>query len=459
MSGPKRGRIVERPIVRARRELRDTHREASRALKTAQSRLASLRAAHAEVLAKHREIEHGLEQGDLDAAQRDAAWRIVTKAQKRLSAADVAITAFDGGIARLVDAVGSLPAESDSGQSPEKLFQLCSQVRRQLDAMREAGTKADQLRRAIASALEDADRHLNAAAPPSPASAGGASVPIAVASRLLAQLEQRPAGVPPAAITDARRALQQLTSRTPGPSCEQEATELCDTLATLQQLARDAAAAADAAQEEARATIQALRSEIAATRTDVCRWAGSPEQIAEVAALVDASATLSGDPSASLPEAARTAAARWNEIRRVAEQNKERHARRDQIANAIAESLTERVYDEPVGRYEREKDGVEDPLSNLIVYAAHPSGKGDIRVHLGVDGNVTVEVEGVPQGEEEICRDLLAGIGEATQREELEFDVTDWGRASSPSPIADSARESAPRERQHREREERPREQ
>jgi hypothetical protein len=459
MSGPKRGRIVERPIVRARRELRDALREASAVLRTAQTQQPSILKAHSACSTRCNEIERALEDGKLTGAQADAAWRTVSNSQQRRSAADMALTALDGEIARLADVVTGVANQSEPGLGLDQMRSLTAELHRKATMTRDAVKAADQINRRFSKLMDDASRHLQATDVSAPAVSGKACPQVATAARLIAQMESDLGGTPRPALAEARRTLERLARSSSGPSLERDASALCDRLIALQEELNDEAATAAADVAEARVMMSTLREEVAASGDDVCRWGGTPDAVAEVAAMLDSAAKVPESESKSLSDAARTVAGRWGEIRRVAAENKDRHARREQIANAIAQSLVERVYDEPVGRFERVVEGIEDPLSKLIIYAAHPSGKGDIRVHLGVDGQVQVEVGGVPDGEEEICRDLLAGIGAAAATEDLAFEVTDWGRAKLPESVGEATDAgSQPRERQQRERQERRRE-
>ena len=58
--------------------------------------------------------------------------------------------------------------------------------------------------------------------------------------------------------------------------------------------------------------------------------------------------------------------------------------------------------------------------------------KGNIRVDLHIDGTTVFDVENVPDGEEQVCRNMVTSIAEAISKEDMNLEVKDWGRASKP---------------------------
>ena len=51
-------------------------------------------------------------------------------------------------------------------------------------------------------------------------------------------------------------------------------------------------------------------------------------------------------------------------------------------------------------------------------------------MQIKLDGNVDLEVENIPEGEERVCRQLIEGLQEGLAGE-VQFDMKDWGRAEN----------------------------
>ena len=99
---------------------------------------------------------------------------------------------------------------------------------------------------------------------------------------------------------------------------------------------------------------------------------------------------------------------------------------RDALAGNIADALCQRNYDEP-HCYLAEGPGGED--RPLVLYAQNPAGTAHVRLTLNLDGGMRVEVDGVADGEEELCLDVLGTLDRAVAAEGDQLEVLDLGRA------------------------------
>ena len=133
------------------------------------------------------------------------------------------------------------------------------------------------------------------------------------------------------------------------------------------------------------------------------------------------------------------AAHRGGEIR-------ERIVQRKELASRLAAALESRNYDAVQAYYNGPGD-LSD-AAPLVLYASNPSGKAHVRVTLGIDGSMVVEVDGVADGEEEVCLDVLATFSRtvADGGDELEFH--DLGRANNARRQPSRTKERERKERQ-----------
>lgn len=99
---------------------------------------------------------------------------------------------------------------------------------------------------------------------------------------------------------------------------------------------------------------------------------------------------------------------------------------RDALAGNIAEALCRRNYDDPHCYLAEGPGGEERPL---VLYAQNPAGTAHVRVTMAVDGGMRVEVDGVADGEEELCLDVLGTLDRAVAAEGDQLEVLDLGRA------------------------------
>lgn len=101
-------------------------------------------------------------------------------------------------------------------------------------------------------------------------------------------------------------------------------------------------------------------------------------------------------------------------------------AMRDELAAHLARVLERRNYDRCDSYLVEGPGGDERPL---VIYAHNPAGKAHVRLTLPLNDRMTVEVDGVADGEEEICFDVLKAFQQALEESGDGLDVIDAGRA------------------------------
>jgi|GEM_PF-1870628 len=99
---------------------------------------------------------------------------------------------------------------------------------------------------------------------------------------------------------------------------------------------------------------------------------------------------------------------------------------RDELAGVLAMTLEQRNYDKCDAYLQPGPGGDERPL---VIYANNPSNTAHVRLTLSLDGRMSVEVDGVAEGEEEICVDVLESFKKAVAESGDDFVVHDAGRA------------------------------
>jgi hypothetical protein len=100
---------------------------------------------------------------------------------------------------------------------------------------------------------------------------------------------------------------------------------------------------------------------------------------------------------------------------------------REEIAAHLAATLRDRNYDECQAYL---KPGPGGDERTLVIYANNPSGTAHVRITLPLDDSMTVEVDGVAEGEEEICLDVLESFQKALEATGDGMDIVDLGRAT-----------------------------
>lgn len=109
--------------------------------------------------------------------------------------------------------------------------------------------------------------------------------------------------------------------------------------------------------------------------------------------------------------------------------NRRKFDQREVISEAIMNALCAQGYDAP-SYYFSEKDGRgnDNELSNLTIFAKSPGKRGDMRMHINLDGHVDLALEEVPEGQESECVNILNGLRDRLAGE-VDFQMTNWGRA------------------------------
>jgi hypothetical protein len=111
--------------------------------------------------------------------------------------------------------------------------------------------------------------------------------------------------------------------------------------------------------------------------------------------------------------------------------NRAKFRQREEIAEAIMNALYEQRYDNPEWYYaDKDAEGRENQLSNLVIFAKAPGSKGDMRMSVDLDGHVGLEVQNIPEGEETLCHSLITNL-QSGLAGEVDFQMTDWGRAAN----------------------------
>jgi hypothetical protein len=121
---------------------------------------------------------------------------------------------------------------------------------------------------------------------------------------------------------------------------------------------------------------------------------------------------------------------------------RERIAQRQDVAKRLAAALEARNYDQVQAYY---KDGAPGgDAAPLVLYANSPAGKGHVRVTLGIDASMVVEVDGVAEGEEVVCLDVLDAFARATAADGDQLVIDDYGRARESASERDRERRREP---------------
>ena len=169
-------------------------------------------------------------------------------------------------------------------------------------------------------------------------------------------------------------------------------------------------------------------------RSFLSKWSGEGEKIEVIfRRLEDAKGKIAAEDfsqaqvllSAALADA-RAAFDKATTSRRKFEQ-------REIISEAIMGALYEQGYDAPT-YYFNEKDaaGNDRELSDLTIFAKSPGNLGDMRMEVDLEGKVALNMENVPEGQEAQCVSVLNGLRDRLAGE-VDFKMTDWGRAEGDS--------------------------
>ena len=133
-------------------------------------------------------------------------------------------------------------------------------------------------------------------------------------------------------------------------------------------------------------------------------------------------------------EAAETAGFIMEAIRKFgndAMEHKNQFDERQNIANVIMQALCDADYYSPEFGYAKDENGNIDKFGPLSIFASSPGGVADMKMQIGLDGHVKLEVENVSDGNEGLCINALNDLAAKVQEEGIDFHVTDWGRAEN----------------------------
>jgi hypothetical protein len=354
----------------------------------------------------------------------------------------------------LLSALQAACVQSSSSSSAQKdLEQLLVQLREELRRFEAAGDR----RAGMLDAVRKADTcltRLAAAITKAPTDAEVKSIESEISSLV--------AGSTVGSIESTRiRATGLLERRRRANAARQEAEV---TVHVIRKLLSSDNRAPDAAAEAARKLADATKASIDRERAllrDTSREdlnLGSFDSKGHAAALdAAASSHVKGDLEA--------AARNIEEARAIRERSQVQAASvrqqitmRDELAAHLASVLERRNYDRCDSYLVEGPGGDERPL---VIYAHNPAGKAHVRLTLPLNDQMTIEVDGVADGEEEICVDVLEAFQQALEETGDGLDVIDAGRATRElersrekkrettqirqrEPMRDSARERGP---------------
>lgn len=204
-------------------------------------------------------------------------------------------------------------------------------------------------------------------------------------------------------------------------------------LRAFEQRVSNLQTAFETAQIAAQNSLTAAKQEIAPLdRAELIRWTGEDDRVNKAYSQLDAAAKMIDAEQFS--DAEKRIAASLTELRQIAqmaESNRVASEQRSALTEVIMNALYEQGYDAPTYYYNQQKsDGSDVEFSDLTIFAKAPGERGDMRMNIDLEGKVKLEVEGIAEGEETVChqliQDLQKGVGD-----EIDFQMTDWGRAAN----------------------------
>ena len=209
-------------------------------------------------------------------------------------------------------------------------------------------------------------------------------------------------------------------------------------LRTFEQRVSALQTAFETAQIAAQNALTAAKEEIAPLdRAELIRWSGEDAVVSSAYSRLE---TVTGMvASEQFAEAESAVAASLEELRRLAktaDENKIASEQRYALAEVIMNALYEQGYDSPTYYYMQKKpDGSDVEFSDLAIFAKAPGDRGDMRMSIDLAGKVDLEVENIAEGEEGVCVELIQNLQKGVGNE-MDFQMTDWGRGSNANPKA-----------------------
>ena len=118
-----------------------------------------------------------------------------------------------------------------------------------------------------------------------------------------------------------------------------------------------------------------------------------------------------------------------SELDEFVHDKKEKYQTIEITANSIMQALYDSDYNVPTYGDIEESGSVK----GIRVRADVPSedGKGNIKIDIDLNGQTTIEIENVPNGEEKLCKNTIKSISSKLKEEGLDLEITDWGRATN----------------------------
>ena len=202
---------------------------------------------------------------------------------------------------------------------------------------------------------------------------------------------------------------------------------VAETIETQEQEWKAAKLAAEKALADAKEEIASFNVD------DMKKFSGSPAQDVE-AAFAKVNSTVRLSAGEDFANASRCVAEALNSLRNMNEktsENKKLSEQRNEIADSIMQALYDSDYDTPMFYLKDEGD----ELSDLCVVAAAPGGIGNMNLRIGLQGGVKFEVANIPEGREQLCIDSVLNMQKKLAENEINFDVTDWGRAENQNKV------------------------
>lgn len=213
----------------------------------------------------------------------------------------------------------------------------------------------------------------------------------------------------------------------------------------------------EAALLSAQNSLKAAREETSVlNQAELAKWTGNEQGVnTAFDALSQAETLIGAERFAEAESLLASNLAAIRDFAKLAEERSNAANQRMELAEVIMNALYEQGYDSPTFYYSEQNQAGEDvEYSDLTIFAKAPGVRGDMRMNINLEGKVKLEVEGIAEGEETACHKLITDL-QSSMNEEIDFEMTDWGRATGVDSQAKIAmREQAKeqektRERQH----------
>ena len=189
----------------------------------------------------------------------------------------------------------------------------------------------------------------------------------------------------------------------------------------------------EAAQRSAQNNLNAAREEVASFQpASLAKWTGEEQGVnAAFDALAQAEVQIGAEKFADAESLTEKGLLAIRNYAKVAREHENAANQRMELAEVIMNALYEQGYDSPTFYYSQQNSAGEDvEFSDLTIFAKAPGVRGDMRMNIDLNGKVKLEVEGIAEGEETACHKLITDL-QKSMSEEIDFQMTDWGRAAS----------------------------